>query len=187
MFKTFTTFLCIFTHSDLITIHLQSLFFSTLRRAILKLSICQLKVPSFASTWIKQKKHCHPLLGFTVLFWKKNFKFPSRVQVQVSLSASPTAAGFVSSSSMPVLSLCGGSRAWFPSALGKKTLSIGHHRDQSIVWLAAVLGLESSRSLVRPSVLVGTSARACQMSRQTCNEQTCAKWLVFALNVVHIA
>ena len=28
---------------------------------------------------------------------------------------------------------------------------------------------------------------ACQMGRYSCNEQTWGEWLVFALNVVHIA
>ena len=67
-------------------------------------------------------------------------------------------------------------------------LSVGHDRNQSIARLTAVQVLESSKSLVRlrPPVEKGVR-RACQMSRQTCNEQTCAEWLGFALNVVHIA
>ena len=66
-------------------------------------------------------------------------------------------------------------------------MSIGHRRDQSIVQTAAVQGLEPSRSLVGLGPLAGTGAGARQRGRQTCNEQTCAKWLVFALNAVHIA
>ena len=57
----------------------------------------------------------------------------------------------------------------------------------SIVWPAAVQGLESSRSLVRLSTLAGRGEGAHQMDRQTFNEQTYAKWLVLALNVADIA
>ena len=54
--------------------------------------------------------------------------------------------------------------------------------DQSIVQ-----GPESSKSLKRLVPQEGTAVRTHQMGRWTCNEQTCAKWLVFALNVLYIA
>ena len=65
-------------------------------------------------------------------------------------------------------------------------LSAGHHRDWSIGWLTSVQDLESSRVSVRLDPLAGTGVRACQMGRRTCNEQTCTKLLVFALDIVHI-
>ena len=62
-------------------------------------------------------------------------------------------------------SLCGGSSTWFPSALGKNVLSTGRNREQPIVWPAAVQGLESSRPLVRLSLLAGMGAGAHQVDR----------------------
>ena len=67
----------------------------------------------------------------------------------------------------------------FPLALGRNVLSIGYHREQSIVQPADVQGLESSRSLVRLSPLAGMGAGAHQVDRQTYNEQTCAEWLIY--------
>ena len=51
----------------------------------------------------------------------------------------------------------------------KSILSVGRHRDQSIVQLVAVHGLESSRFLVRLNPPAGVGVEAHQMGRQTCN------------------
>ena len=52
-------------------------------------------------------------------------------------------------------------------------MSIGCHRDKSIVWPAAVQGLESSRFLVRLTPLPRTSAGAHQVDSKTCHEKMC--------------
>ena len=127
------------------------------------------------------------MLGFTVLFWKRNFKSSPGGQVQLSLSASTTAAGSASSSGGAHFTHVWYIQGLIPTSFKEEwTLSTGCQRDQSTVQPAALQRLESARSPVRLGPLARMGAGTHQMDRQTCNEQTCAKWLGFALNIVHI-
>ena len=59
-----------------------------------------------ATTWEMQKNERQALaLGAAVPFQKRNFNFPSGVQIQLSLSASITGAGSKTSSMVPLLSV----------------------------------------------------------------------------------
>ena len=70
----------------------------------------------------------------------------------------------------------------------QSVLSAGHHRDWFIARLTAVQGLEYSRSLVRLSLPDGMGVRTDESEgRWTCSEQSCAKVLIFVLNVVYFA
>ena len=105
------------------------------------------------------------------------------MQVQQSFSASTTAAVFESSSGGTHF-ICVVNPGLIPTSFREEFVSAGCHRDQSIARLPAFQGLKSLVRLITPA---GMGVRALKMYRRTCNEQTCAEWLVLALNVEDIA
>ncbi|XP_014391931.1 PREDICTED: probable methyltransferase BTM2 homolog [Myotis brandtii] len=108
----------------------------------------KIAIESLGFKRFKYSKFSHMHL---MAFRKISLKTTSDLECRSSFAVSTAVARSRPPQVVPTLSVCGGSKARFLSALVKSVLSAGRHRDWSIAWLTAAQDLETSESLVKLS------------------------------------